>query len=238
MRRTNLPAARPNAAVTVDCVVFGVDMAAMPEECLKVLLVERANDPFKGRLALPGGFVEEGEGLADAALRELREATGLGDVYLEQLYTFGDPGRDPRGRVVSVAYYALTSAPAHVVKAGSDAARAHWSIPPAAGRLAFDHARILEVALERLRGKIRYAPVGFRLLSDKFSFGDLQRLYEEILGRPIDKRNFARRIMGLGLVTYAGVSAGREGHRRGTTLYRFNEHAYRRAQRDGLDRLA
>jgi len=226
------PAARPNAAVTVDCVVFGMDMRPEASQ-LKVLLIERRNEPFRGMLAIPGGFVEAGESLDAAARRELQEETGLTEVFLEQLYTFGEPGRDPRGRVVSVAYYALTSLAAHEVRAGSDAARAQWHalpLPVGPQQMAFDHGQILEMALARLRGKIRYAPVGFELLSERFTLADLQRLYEAILGRKIQSAHFRRKMLSTGVLAAAGTIKGRRGP--AAVAYSFNEKAYRGLMRD------
>src|ERR1051325_7090672 len=149
----------PRAALTVDCVVFGLD-----ESELKVLLIERALEPFKGKWALPGGFVRVEETLDDAARRELQEETGLKNVFLEQLYTFGTVDRDPRERVVSVAYYALVKLSDHKAKAATDAANAEWFQVSQLPKLAFDHAEIVAVALSRLQGKVRYQPIGFELL--------------------------------------------------------------------------
>jgi 8-oxo-dGTP diphosphatase len=159
-----------------------------------VLLIRRAIEPFAGASALPGGFVLPGESLEQAATRELLEETGTSDVYLEQLYTFGDPGRDPRGRIVTVAYYALVPEDKSPLLAGTDAAATAWhpvsSLPP----LAFDHQTIVEYAIGRLRNKLEYTTVGFELLPPKFTLTDLQRLHEAILGKKLDKRNFRRRI--------------------------------------------
>src|SRR5205809_6843217 len=152
----------PRAALTVDCVVFGFD-----EGELKVLLIERALEPFKGKWALPGGFVRVDETVDDAARRELGEETGLKDVFLEQLYTFGAVNRDPRERIVSVAYYALVNLRDHHVHAATDARAAAWFGVDDTPRLAFDHADILQAALARLRGKLRYQPIGFELLPKK-----------------------------------------------------------------------
>src|SRR5215471_9782766 len=149
----------PRAALTVDCVVFGFD-----EGDLKVLLIERGLEPFKGRWALPGGFVRVDETLDVAARRELQEEAGLTNVFLEQLYTFGEVNRDPRERVVSVAYYALVNLSEHAAKAATDAANARWFPVSKVPRLAFDHAKILDTAITRLKGKVRYQPIGFELL--------------------------------------------------------------------------
>jgi 8-oxo-dGTP diphosphatase len=181
--------------VTVDIVVFTVH-----EQTLQVLLIERGIDPFKSRYALPGGFVRAEEALEQAAFRELSEETGTKDVYLEQLYTFGDPRRDPRGRVVTVAYYALVPTDKSPLQAGTDAATAGWYPVSALPPLAFDHGKIEEYAVDRLRNKLEYTNVGFQLLPTKFTLSALQALHEAILGKPLDKRNFRRKVLGLGLV--------------------------------------
>jgi 8-oxo-dGTP diphosphatase len=181
--------------LTVDVVVLTVH-----EQALKVLLIKRGIEPYRGMLAVPGGFVLEGETLEEAALRELEEETGTGQVYLEQLYTFGDPGRDPRGRVVSVAYFALIPADRTPLIAGTDAAEAVWRTVGELPKLAFDHKQIVAAAVERLRNKLEYTSVGFELLPRKFTLTALQQLHESILGRTLDKRNFRRKIQTLGLL--------------------------------------
>jgi 8-oxo-dGTP diphosphatase len=175
--------------ITVDIVIFTVR-----DRALQVLLVKRGIPPFKGQHAIPGGFIHEDESLDDAALRELNEEAGIRNVFLEQLYSFGDPQRDPRGRVITVAYYALISSDEPSPIPGGDAAEAAWfpvgKLPP----LAFDHQRILDYGVERLRNKLEYTTVGFELLPQKFTLSELQAVYEAILGRPLDKRNFRRKI--------------------------------------------
>ena len=180
--------------LTVDCVIFGLDLEA---ESLKVILIERALEPFACMWAVPGGFVRPGETLEAAASRELREETGIADVFLEQLYTFGALKRDPRGWVVSVAYYALVSPEKHAIHAATDARQARWFPVDSLPRLAFDHAEILGTALERVRGKLTYAPIGFELLPRKFTIKQLQKLYEIVLGTSLDNRNFRKKIFGL-----------------------------------------
>ena len=181
--------------MTVDIVIF-----TLREGSLQVLLVKRGVPPFEGQYAIPGGFIRGDESLEEAALRELHEETGVRNVFLEQLYTFGDPKRDPRGRVITVAYYALIASDKLSLVAGADAAEAQWfpasSVPP----LAFDHKSILDYALERLRNKLEYTTVGFQLLPEKFTLGELQAVYEAILGRPLDKRNFRRKLALLGIL--------------------------------------
>ena len=219
----------PRPAVTVDCVVFGLD-----EQDLKVLLVRRGLPPFEGRWALPGGFVRMEETLDDAARRELREETGLKDVYLEQLYTFGDVRRDPRGRVVSVAYYALVNLADHSVQAATDASDAAWFAASDLPRLAFDHDRILDAASQRLKGKVRYQPIGFELLPEKFTLSQLQRLYETVLERPLDKRNFRKKILSMGVLVETDEVQQDVAHR-AARLYRFDEEKYRRLRKKGFN---
>jgi 8-oxo-dGTP diphosphatase len=226
----DFPPNHKRVGLTVDCVVFGLDERWE----LRALLIERDIEPFRGRMALPGGFVLEGETLEDAARRELREETGVSDVYLEQLYTFGDPGRDPRGRVISVAYYALVKPEAHRLQASTDARSAAWFRATAAPPLAFDHDKILAVALERLRGKVRYRPIGFELLPPEFTLTQLQRLYEGILERDLDKRNFRRKVMSMGLLIDTGRQEfGAPG--RPAALYRFDREKYQEWERRGFD---
>jgi 8-oxo-dGTP diphosphatase len=178
-----------NLRITVDIVIFTIR-----DQVLQVLLVKRGVPPFQGQAAIPGGFIRDGESLEIAAERELYEETGVRNVFLEQLYSFGDPKRDPRGRVITIAYYALVASDKLSLVAGADAAEAEWfpvnNVPP----LAFDHKHILEYAVERLRNKLEYTTVGFQLLPQKFTLSELQSVYEAILGRRLDKRNFRRRI--------------------------------------------
>ena len=218
----------PRAALTVDCVVFGLD-----EGGLKVLLIERALEPFAGRWALPGGFVRVDETLEDAARRELAEETGLTRVFLEQLYTFGAIARDPRERVVTVAWYALVRLGDHRVQAATDARDAAWFAVDALPRLAFDHAAITEQALRRLQAKVRYQPIGFELLPTKFTLSQLQRLYETVLERDLDKRNFRKKVLSLGILAETDEVEQGVAHR-AARLYRFDERAYRQQVRDGF----
>lgn len=217
--------ARP--ALTVDCVVFGLD------EELQVLLVQRDLEPFVGRWALPGGFVRVGEGLEEAALRELEEETGLGDVYLEQLMSFGHPDRDPREHVVTIAYYALVKLSDHRVRAATDARDAAWFAVTDVPSLAFDHERILDVALERLRGKVRYAPIGFELLPKKFTLTELQKLYEVVLGYELDKRNFRKKILAMDLLVELDEVQKDVAHR-AARLYRFDRRRYDKLAKRGF----
>jgi 8-oxo-dGTP diphosphatase len=218
--------ARP--ALTVDIVVFALDDAG-----LKVMLIQRDLEPFAGRWALPGGFVRVDESLDAAARRELQEETGLRDLYLEQLYTFGDLGRDPRERVVTVAYYALVNVAGHDIHATTDARQARWFAVDQLPRLAFDHARILDAALIRLRGKVRYQPIGFELLPERFPLRRLQHLYETVLGRALDKRNFRKKILGMDILVELKESEQDVSHR-AAGLYRFDKAKYDRKTRGGF----
>ncbi len=219
----------PRPALTVDGVVFGLD-----DEDLKVLLIQRDLEPFAGQWALPGGFVKVEESLDAAARRELEEETGLKNVFLEQLYTFGDPRRDPRDRVVSVAYYALVKLSDHRVQAATDARNAAWFAVDDVPRLAFDHDRILKAALERLRGKVRYQPLGFELLPPRFTLRQLQHLYETILDRPLDKRNFRKKILGMDILVALDQIEQDVAHR-AARLYSFDKRKYDALVRQGFN---
>jgi 8-oxo-dGTP diphosphatase len=220
----------PRPALTVDCVVFGWDGLA-----LKVLLIQRNEPPFEGQWALPGGFVQMDEELEAAARRELAEETGLGALYLEQLFTFGGVARDPRGRVVTVAYYALIDLHRYAAPAGaSDARDAAWFAFPDLPSLAFDHAHIMSVAYKRLQGKIGYQPIGFELLPKKFSFTQLQNLYETILGEEFDRRNFRKKMLSMNiLIELDEYETG--GPHRAARLYSFDEARYRALETTGLE---
>lgn len=219
----------PRPALTVDCVVFGLD-----EQDLKVLLIERGAEPFAGCWALPGGFVHVDETIDAAALRELEEETGLQIRFLEQLYTFGEVERDPRERVVTVAYYALVRLDEHPLQAASDARDANWFPLTQLPKLAFDHQHVLDTAHERLRGKVRYQPIGFELLPKKFTLRQLQHLYETVLGRPLDKRNFRKKILGMDLLIELDQWEADVAHR-AARLYRFDRRKYQRLCKQGFN---
>lgn len=219
----------PRPSLTVDCIIFGLDKSSR----LKVLLIQRAKDPFKNHWALPGGFVDENETLEAAALRELQEETGVSDVFIEQLFTFGTPGRDPRGRVVTVAYYALINLAEHKIGADTDAQDVKWfpinELPP----LAFDHAEILETAITRLRSKLRYQPVGFELLAEKFTLTQLQKLYETILDKDLNKRNFRTKILKMDILKEENILRG-VAHRP-AQLYSFDKNKYQTYLNQGFN---
>jgi 8-oxo-dGTP diphosphatase len=195
MRKGSFCYPYPRPALTTDCVIFGFD-----EGELKVLLIKRTTDPFRGKWALPGGFVNMDETTEACAKRILIKETGLKGVFIEQLFTLSDLNRDPRERIISVAYYALLKISDYVVTGGEDAAIAQWHGISTVPKLAFDHNKIVKVALDRLRGKVRYVPIGFELLSEKFTLTQLQHLYEAILGASLDKRNFRKKFLKMKLL--------------------------------------
>lgn len=211
----------PRPAVTTDTVVFGFDKGE-----LKVLLIARKNPPFAGSWAFPGGFMEMNEDADTCACRELEEETGLKGVRLEQLYTFTAVNRDPRYRVVSIAYYAFVRLPDCSLKAGDDAIKVRWFPVSQIPALAFDHRFILQLALDRLKVKIRFQPIGMELLPSKFTVTDLRCLYESILQRTIDGRNFRNRMLRTGLLTDASGSEGEETHQ-SMRYYSFNKETYK-----------
>lgn len=220
----------PRPALTVDCIVFGLDA----QQELKVMLIQRDIPPFKGLWAIPGGFVRIEETLEEAALRELQEETGIHHIFLEQLYTFGDLGRDPRDRTVTVAYFALINLVEQKIKASTDARAAEWFAISNIPQLAFDHNQILQIAIARLRSKIRYEPIGFELLPQDFSLSQLQRLYETVLDRPLDKRNFRKKILGMDLLIDTGKVEHNVAHR-AAKLYQFDENKYLQLKQKGFN---
>ncbi|MFK7766339.1 MAG: NUDIX domain-containing protein [Mariniblastus sp.] len=219
--------ARP--ALAVDCAVFGFN-----EKELKVLLIQRDLEPFAGHWALPGGFVEVGETLDNAARRELEEETGLQKVFLEQLYSFGSPDRDPREHVVSVAYYALVRLSDHKAQAATDARDARWYGIGELPKLVFDHDKILKLAYERLKSKVRYQPIGFELLPKKFTLTQLQNMYEVILDRELDKRNFRKKILAMEILVDLDQVETDTAHRP-ARLYRFDKKSYQRLEKQGFN---
>ncbi|HYK85586.1 MAG TPA: NUDIX domain-containing protein [Ktedonobacteraceae bacterium] len=207
-------------SVTVDVV-----MMSLRQRDLQVLLIKRRSWPYEGMWAIPGGFVNIDESLETAAKRELQEETGVQDVYLEQLYTFGDPGRDPRTRVITVVYFALLDSARLQVKAADDAVDVGWFSVYQLPQLAFDHEKILHYALERLRGKLDYTTIAFSLLPERFTLRELQRVYEIILHKKnLDKRNFRKKILSTGILEDTGDKK-MEGTHRPARLYRFNPEA-------------
>ncbi|MBQ8452646.1 MAG: NUDIX hydrolase [Prevotella sp.] len=216
----------PHPSVTTDCVIFGFDGTR-----LNVLLIERGIEPFKGRWAFPGGFMKMDEDAETGAKRELFEETGLETAYIRQFHTFTDPERDPRERVVTIAYYALV----HIseVKAGDDAAKAQWFPIDKVPALAFDHDLILRMATNELRRQIHFEPIGFELLPEKFTMTQLQHLYEAILGVKFDRRNFYTKMQKLGLLTPLDETV-HLANKKEAFLYRFNPESYNEMKEKGF----
>jgi 8-oxo-dGTP diphosphatase len=207
----------PHSAVTTDIVIFTIR-----DKRLKVLLIRRGAAPFRGKWALPGGFVNIDEDLEDGARRELAEETGVSGVFLEQLYTFGAPDRDPRERVITVAYYALIPSDRLEISAATDAEAVGWFALDELPELAFDHAQIVAMAQQRLRAKLDYSTIAFQFMPARFSLSELQRVYEIILGAEIDKRNFRKWVLALEQIEETGEQR-RDGAHRPAMLYRLRE---------------
>jgi len=203
--------------LTTDVVIFTIR-----DERLSVLLVERSREPFAGVWALPGGFLAGGEALDDGASRVLEEKTGVSGLYLEQLYTFGEPGRDPRGRVVSVAYYALVPYNRLDDMAALPAGRVAWCPVDALPELAFDHAGIVGMAHQRLAAKLEYSTIALQFMPERFTLSELQSVYETILGEPLDKRNFRKRFRTLNCIEETGEMF-RAGKHRPAKLFRMKQ---------------
>lgn len=216
--------------VAVDAVVFGYTS----REGLSVLLIKRNIDPFKNSWALPGGLVHNHETLEDAVQRELKEEAGVNINYLEQLYSFGQPNRDPRNRVISITYYGLVKPDAFEIKANTDASEAAWFNVKKLPALAFDHAQIIAVAHNRLKSKILYEPLGFELLEEKFAFSELEKLYMAVLDRPIDRRNFKKKISKFGFIEETTEKQALSGAGRPGNLFRFNEAKYFQLKKQGI----
>jgi 8-oxo-dGTP diphosphatase len=211
------PSAYEHPSVTVDIVIFTVQ-----DEDLRILLVKRKIWPFKDRWALPGGFVKMKESLDEAARRELHEETNVGNLFLEQLYAFGDPKRDPRMRVITIAYFALIKSEELVLKADSDVKEVQWFSVRKLPKLAFDHEKIVSFALMRLRSMIGTSTIAFQLLPRNFTLTELQRIHEIVLDRQLDKRNFRRKVLSLGIVEETKEKK-LEGRHRPAQLFRFRE---------------
>lgn len=216
----------PHHAVTTDCVIFGFD-----GRDLNVLLVERGVDPFKGSWAFPGGFLRPDESAEEGALRELREETGVESAYIEQFHTYSDLGRDPRERVITIAYMALVKLTE--VRGGDDAADARWFPIDRTPQLAFDHDKILRDALARLRERIHFHPIGYDLLPEKFTIRQLQTLYEAVLGVRFDRRNFSKKMMHLELLIPLDETA-RMSPKRDARLFNFNLSKYNELKKRGF----
>ncbi|MBT1695681.1 NUDIX hydrolase [Fulvivirgaceae bacterium PWU4] len=207
--------------VSVDAVVFGYDQ----ESGVSVLLIKRRNEPFQKMWALPGGLVLNGESLDEAVNRELREEAGIDVNYLEQLYTFGSPERDPRNHAISISYFGLVRPQDFQLAAHTDAEDVAWFNIKKLPKLAFDHKKIIDAAIKRLRGKITYEPVGFELLDKEFPFSDLEKLYQTLLDHEIDRRNFKKKIIGLGILEELDETIQRKSGRP-ARLFKFNKKKY------------
>lgn len=206
-------------SVTVDVVIFSL---AMGQSDLRVLLVQRSREPFLGMWSLPGGFVQINESLEGAAARQLAAKTGVESVYIEQLFTFGDPQRDPRRHVITVAYSALV--PYSIIEEPASNAPLQWFSVYDRPKLAFDHAEIVDYALQRLRYKLEYTAVGFELLPNEFTLSSLQQAYEIVLAEKLDKRNFRRKILSADIIQETGKKS-RSGEGRPAKLYRYQDNA-------------
>jgi len=219
---------KQNIRLSVDAVVFGYE-----SETISVLLIKRKYEPFKGKWAIPGGFVLQNESLEEAVERELKEETGIEIDYLEQLYTFGNPQRDPRSRVVSVAYFGLIKPSAFKIFASTDAEEVQWFTITALPDLSFDHKEILKLAISRLQAKITYEPIGFELLDTKFPFSDIEKLYTTLLGRAIDRRNFRKKMLGLNILDELDEKVSK-GAGRPANLFKFNNERYFKLKKEGI----
>ena len=216
----------PHPSATADCVIFGFDGVS-----IKMLLIQRGIEPFKGKWAFPGGFMKIDETAEECAKRELEEETGLKNAAVEQFYTFSDVNRDPRERVITVAHYALVRL--SEVKGGDDAASARWFAMDEVPSLAFDHDRILRMAVNRLKERICFEPIGFELLPEVFTMTELQNLYEAILEVKFDRRNFYNKMLKLGILSEAEPRPA-NASRRTPTKYRFNAEKYGELKQKGL----
>lgn len=219
----------PRPAVTTDCIIFGYNQVS-----LNVLLIKRGLEPFLNKWAFPGGFIEMNETAEESALRELKEETGLENVFTEQLYTFSDVERDPRGRVITIAYYALINQSLYSPVAGDDAKEAKWFNISEMPELAFDHKLVFKTALDRLKTKIRYEPIGFELLPEKFTLTELQKLYEVILEKEIDKRNFRKKLKKSEILIELNEKQKGVAHK-AATFYKFSKNKYEELKNKGYD---
>jgi 8-oxo-dGTP diphosphatase len=213
-----------NISLTVDAVVFGYSRNLG----LTVLLIRRKNEPYSGSWALPGGFVENDESLSDAMERELKEETGLKVSYSEQLHAFGEPNRDPRKRIVSIAFLGIVRQNQfNKVKAADDADEAEWFRIKHLPKLAFDHGRIVKMAFKKLQEKLKQEPIAFELLDKRFPFSDLENLYSTLLEKPIDRRNFRKKVASLAVLEELKEKAPSLGAGRPGNLFQFNKSAFK-----------
>ena len=215
-------------AITTDCVIFGFDGGE-----LSLLLVERDNEPYKNTWALPGGFILINETSEQCAKRILEEKAGIKNVFIEQLFTFSEIDRDPRERIISIGYFALVNKSQYKLIAGRDTVNAEWFKLSTLPKLAFDHDKIVHAALQRLKGKVSYQPIGFELLDEKFTLTHLQQLYEAILEIAIDKRNFRKKILGMGFLKALDEKEKNVAHK-AARFYSFDNKAYKQLTKEGF----
>ena len=218
----------PRPAVTTDCVIFGFDAGE-----LKVLLIERGIEPYKDKWALPGGFIDMDEDAEACARRKLKDETALENIFIEQLFTFSRVDRDPRCRVISIAYYALVKLSDYYAHAGVDTNKVRWFPLSEVPVLAFDHAEIVKTALERLKGKISYRPIGFELLPERFTLPELHQLYEIVLQTKLDRRNFRKKMLSFGLLIDENELVSGAPNR-APKLYRFDKKKYSELSEKGF----
>jgi 8-oxo-dGTP diphosphatase len=214
--------------LATDCIIFGFDGRQ-----LKALLIKRDFEPEKGKWSLMGGFVNKNESVDEAAARILNQLTGLNNIYMEQLYCFGEVDRDKAGRVVSIAYFALINIAAYSNQLQVDDHEAHWFPLNEIPELIFDHKEMVEKAKERLRQKVANHPIGFELLPEKFTLPKLQNLYEAIYESPLDKRNFTRKILELGILKKLNQKE-KESSRKGAFYYVFDKNKYNKLHHEGV----
>lgn len=216
------------SAFSVDNIIFGFD-----QDALKVLLIKRASEPFMGQWALPGDLVRPDEDLDEAAFRVLEQLTGVKDVYLEQVHTFGEVNRHPRGRVITIAYYSLVNIKNVSIRAASFADKVAWKEVRSINSLAFDHFSIMQTCLRRLRADVKVQPIGFELLPPKFTLTELQRLYESVLEKDLDKRNFRKKILSMNVLRSLEEQQKNVAHRP-AMLYSFDADKYLNAKQEGF----
>jgi len=213
---------------SVDNIIFGFD-----GDVLKVLLIKRKDDPFAGEWALPGDRVMDNENLDAAAIRVLQELTGITDVYLDQVYTFGKVDRHPSGRVITIAYYSLVNIANVTIEPKSFAEKVEWREVRSTDALAFDHLEIMQTCLARLKQDLKLRPIGFELLPPKFTLSELQKLYEVILGQDLDKRNFRKKILSMNILNTLHELQQGVSHRP-AKLYSFDAVKYEEVKREGF----
>ncbi len=218
----------PHPALTVDCIIFGFD-----GQNLKVMLIQRKSEPFAKMWALPGAFIDEAESLESCAERVLMKECNISGVYLEQLFTFGNPARDPRERVISVAYMGLVKTADFELIAGNDELQIEWRDVKEIPDLAFDHQQILQTAIDRIRGKIRYQPIGFELMNPKFTLPQLQQLYEAILGQSLDRRNFRKKLLTMQILKQLPEKQQNVAHK-AAFYYEFDKERYEVLMTEGI----